>query len=394
MRDHLRDRLSFEEILTLAERETGAYGVADNGLRERVSGFIGWINDRGPYTPEQVRAMSDQIKRVLATRLKLALDRRSHPAIAEVSIERPIFIIGFARTGTTVLHTLLAEDPEMLSLESWHMFSPSPPPGAGPVAAERIAYANRMVEAWMDFCPAQKPMHPYIDKLAHQPIEDEEAFSLDFHNAYPYQFYRVPVLEPGAVALGKDQVAGFSFHRTLLQHLQWNTGRRQWVCKGNTHPMNLEALLQVYPDALCIWTHRPPEEVYASNVALRSAIFDTIQGRPNDWSTQAKEVVLRMKDSVDRLLGNTLIDDPRILHVNFREIAADPMAVLRKIYAHHGLAVSPAFESRAKAWLASAENSADRFGRYPYSYDAFGLDRAWVEELFADYRKRFVPASL
>ena len=160
----MSDGLSFTDILALAENESGAFGLADEGLIARASGMVDWINERGPYTPDQLWAMRVQVQRVLTTRLKLKLDRKLFPAIAEETIDRPIFVIGFPRSGTTLLHSLIAEDPEALSLRSWHLYSPSPPPGAGPVVSERIAYAQRRVEEWMDFCPGQKPMHPYIDK--------------------------------------------------------------------------------------------------------------------------------------------------------------------------------------------------------------------------------------
>ena len=176
--------LEYDAIMALAERESGAFDLADSGLRGRVRFVIDWINERGPYTPDQLREMSAQIRRLLANRMRLLVDRQRFPAIAGETIDRPIFIVGFPRAGTTLIHSLLAEDPEVLAPQSWHMYSPSPPPGAGPVAAERIAHARRMVEDWMDFCPAQKPMHPYIDKGAHQLCEDEEVQALDFRNTY------------------------------------------------------------------------------------------------------------------------------------------------------------------------------------------------------------------
>jgi sulfotransferase family protein len=157
---------SAERILTLAERESGAFGLADAGLRRRLQFLSDWINERGPYSDDCVRSMEAQVRSLLANRLKMQFDRQRFPEIREVKIDRPIFIVGFPRAGTTFLHSLIAEDPDMYKPMSWHIHSPSPPPGAGPVASERIAFAQRRVEAWMDFCPAQKPMHPYIDKGA------------------------------------------------------------------------------------------------------------------------------------------------------------------------------------------------------------------------------------
>jgi len=243
--------LSFDDILTLAERETGAYGLADDGLRQRVAELIQWIDARGPYAAHEIEVMSRQLQRLLTTRLRLAADRRQYSAIADEKIARPIFIIGFARSGTTLLHSLLAEDPAILAPQSWHVYSPSPPPGAGPVCRGRIAHAQRAVEHWMDFCPGQRPMHPYIDKGAYQLIEDEEIFTLDFRSAYPYHLYRVPTLEPMTI-LSHDRAGAFRFHREFLQHLQWKTDKDRWVCKGPSAQQHLDAIFEAYPDALCV----------------------------------------------------------------------------------------------------------------------------------------------
>jgi hypothetical protein len=382
------DQLCFADILTLAERESGAYGLADEGTKARLEAIVDWINERGPYTADQGRGMQSQLRNLLARRLKVRLDRDRFPAIAQEKIERPVFIIGFARSGTTLLHSLLAEHPDVLAPQSWHMYAPSPPPGAGPVVRERIAYAQRQIEAWMDFCPAQKPMHPYVDKGAYQLIEDEEVFTLDFHATYPYHFYKVPTLDTSLMYVA-DPAAAFRFHREMLQHLQWNTGKTRWVCKGPMAQMHLGALFEVYPDALCIWAHRPVAEIYASITTLSTVIYDTINGKPTDLATSARPLAEGMKAGFDQLMASSLIDDPRILHIPFREFAADPVAGAVRICERAGLPPTSEFKAHAQAWLANPENQIDRFGRYPYSYEALGLEQEWLEDLFADYSKRF-----
>ena len=81
----------------------------------RLTRLVDWINERGPYSPDQVWAMRDQFRAILTNRLRVTLDRQRYPDIAEEPIERPIFIIGFARSGAkkTMLHSLLAEDPSV-----------------------------------------------------------------------------------------------------------------------------------------------------------------------------------------------------------------------------------------------------------------------------------------
>jgi hypothetical protein len=384
--------LSWDNILTLAQRETGAFGALEPGLERRARTLVDWINERGPYRPEQVDAMARQVQRLLAKRLQMKLDRERYPAIAEVTIERPIFVIGFARSGTTLLHSLLAEDPDALAPQSWHVLSPSPPPGAMPVCAGRMADAQREVEHWMDFCPAQRKMHPYIDKGAVQLVEDEELQGLDFRYAYPYHLYRVPTLAVH-VPLDDDPLGTFEFQREFMQHFQWQTGQIHWVCKGVSYQGNLDALFEVFPDALCVWPHRPMGDIFASIIALTASVYDTISGAPRDWTEHARGSAEGMKAALDHLMASSIIDDPRILHMPFHDIARDPVGAVRTILEKRGGAMSAEFGRRAQAWLDDPENQVDRYGRYPYSYEAFDLDKAWVEELFADYTERFCAGT-
>ena len=383
-----KHRLSVDALLTMAERESGAYGLADAGLRQRVASIVDWINEKGPYSIDQVAPMRRQLQHILVNRLRMTLDRQRYSGIAQEKIERPIFVIGFARSGTTLLHALLAQDPDAVAPLAWHSRMLSPPPGAAPVCSGRIAYAQNDVQQWIAFCPAQLPLHPYADKGAYQLIEDEELMTLDFRNAYPSLMYQVPTLDV-RVVMGDDWPGAMRFHREVVQHLMWNTGKHRWVSKFSTAQQSLATLFDTYPDALCVWAHRPLSEIYASNVTIRSATYDAINGRPMDWTNQARERAEQMKAAVDRLMANALLDDSRIMHLPFHELSADPVATVRRVYERRGLSWSTAHEQRLKGWLADPENSVDRYGRYPYSYEPFGLSKQWIKDLFADYSKRF-----
>ncbi len=380
--------LRAEDIFMMSERESGAYGVADEGLRSRFAAMVETINARGPFAAGRARAIHVQLQRLLTNRLRIELDSQRNPAIGETEIVRPIFIIGLARSGTTLLHSLLSEHPETLKPQSWNMYSPSPPPGAGPVAPERIAFAQRMIEDWMDFCPGQKPMHPYIDKGAFQLCEDEEIYTLDFRNAYCYHLYEAPIDSTMSMVQG-DPVEAYRFHKMFLQQMQWNTGLSQWVCKGPSHPYALAALFEVYPDALCVWPHRPIAEILPSNAMLSGVIFDTIQGKPADPGSEGRALAEGMRAGLETLFNDDLVDDPRILHLKFRDVAADPAAAVRKIWGHAGRKTTSEYEAKMRAWLDDPANAADRYGRYPYSFEALGLTREWIDDMFCEYSRRF-----
>jgi len=385
---HTTEPLSVDNIITLAERESGAFGIIDNGLRQRVADIVNWINQHGPYSIDQTLAMQRQIQHVLASRLQIGADRKFYPDIAETSVQQPIFVIGFARAGTTLLHALLAEDPQSLAPLAWHSRMPSPPPGHIPPCSGRIAYAQQDVQDWINYCPGQLKLHPYADCGAYQLIEDEELLTLDFRNAYPSLLYKVPTLDV-KVVLGENYLPAVQWHKQVVQHLMWKSGKNRWVSKFSTAQQDLAALFEVYPDALCVWAHRPISEIYASNVAIRAATFDTINGEAKDWTSQAEARARQMKAAVDQMMANDIINDSRILHLPFHELAINPIATIEKIYQYRGLALSTDYRDRMQSWLDNPENKIDRYGRYNYAYDAFGLDKSWVKSLFAEYSERF-----
>jgi hypothetical protein len=382
--------LSSGRILAQAERQTGAAGLADAGLLQRLERLVGWINARGPYRPAQLDDMGRQLQAVLALRLQLAADRARLPGIAAEKIERPLFVIGFPRSGTTLLHSLFAEDPAALAPRWWHAHALSPPPGEGAVCAGRLAAAARELERVLDFLPGLLQLHPYWDKGAEALIEDEELFTLDLRNAYPTWFYRVPSLSV-MVELDADADArgAYRFHRELLQHLQWNNGGRRWALKGIGHQFQLAALFEAFPDAVCVWPHRDPAQIQASMFTIASVLYESINPGGIDWKQFAHASVEGLKAGLDQVMASGLMDDPRIIHLPFQRITADPVGTVRSVYERAGLPYTPEFERRMRAWLDSPDNRADRYGRYPYSYEPFGLDAAWVGEQFTGYSKRF-----
>ena len=382
--------LPVQQLIELAERDSGGYCLAGAALIDRFTKLVEWINARGPYSPVQLDGMRAQLTRLLSRRLHLAVDRRRFPGIAEATIERPIFVVGLPRSGTTLLHSLLAEDPEVVAPLAWHVHSPSPPPGAGAVCAGRLAYAQRAIEAVIDFVPGLLPLHPYWDKGAHSLVEDEELFTLDFRNAYPTQLYRVPTLEVFVDAGAEDIAGTYGFHRELLQHLQWQTGRSRWACKGVFHQFQLEALFQAYPDALCVWPHRSFEEIHVSTVTISAVLYDAINGGRVDWKQYARATAEGLKAGLDHVMSSPIVDDPRVVHLRFEDVAADPIGAVRSVYDRGKLDISPEHARRMRAWLDDPSNRVDRYGRYPYTYEPFGITREWVRELFADYSKRFV----
>ena len=379
--------IDIERLFHSAQIISGSFDTLDDGLRGRVGKLVSWLNEQGPLDEGRREDVELQLRKLLVTRLRLASDRKRLPAIADERVERPIFVIGFARTGTTLIHSLLAEDPNARAPLWWHTHDPSPPPGEVPVVDERIEYTARDLDKLIAQTPGLLTMHPYWDKRGLCLIEDEEIFTLDFQNAYPTLFYRVPAL---AMILDAGNIGGaYRFHREFLQHLQWQQEPRHWVVKGTYHQFVLEELFEAYPDALCIWPHRDPMEVHPSTMAITAVLYGGITNWTMDFRELGPAFVQSIAQSVAAAIESPLIDDPRILHVDFRALTRDPIAIVRKAYAEWGLDYGEAFEARMKAWLADPANAPDRYGRYRYAMEPYGLTPELIETAFEGYSRRF-----
>lgn len=379
--------IDIETLIGSAQIVSGNFGPIDPGLRARIARLVAWLNEQPPLSAERKGEVELQLRKLLATRLRLAADRARLPSIAAERIERPIFVIGFARTGTTLIHSLLAEDPAAQAPLWWQSHDPSPPPGELPVAAGRIDFAGQDLDRLLHQVPGLLTLHPYWDKRGLCPIEDEEIFTLDFQNAYPALLYRVPAL---AMLLDAGDAAGaYAFHRQFLQHLQWHQPRRHWVVKGTYHQFALDALFEAYPDALCIWPHRDPLQVYPSILAITAVLYGAITDWAMDFKALGPAFVDSIRQSLDRVLANPLVDDPRILHVDFHALTRDPVAIIRQAYERWGMAVTPDFEARMQGWLADPANRPDRYGRYAYTLEPYGLSEELLESTFDAYRRRF-----
>lgn len=381
------ERVDAEALICTSQIVAGNFDAVEPGLAERVHRFVDWLNGQPPLRPEQKAGVELQLRKLLSTRLRLAADRNRLPGIAEEEIKRPIFVIGFARTGTTLIHSLLAEDPGARAPLWWHSHAPSPPPGEVPVTAERIELTAKQLDEMLLLAPGLLTLHPYWDKRGHCPIEDEEIFTIDFQNAYPSLLYKMPAL---AMILDASNIAdAYRFHREFLQQLQWQQPTKHWVVKGIYHQFALDALFEAYPDALCIWPHRDPVQVHPSTMAITAVLYGGITNWQMDFQALGPAFVESIAASVAQAMDNPLVDDPRIFHVDFHDLTRDPVDVIRRAYGHWELDYTVEFESRMRTWLTDPGNASNRYGRYDYALEPFGLTRDMIETAFEGYSQRF-----
>ncbi|HXJ78330.1 MAG TPA: sulfotransferase [Candidatus Methylomirabilis sp.] len=383
--------LDEQDLLDAARRATGLDDFGDDSFREPLRHLLACLETEADLTLVGRIAAHRDLVGLLINRLHLTEDRKRHPEIADESIVAPIFIVGLPRTGSTLLHHLLAQDPTTRAAQAWEVMYPSPPPTRESYETDpRIERARKQLR-WLDWmAPDFKTIHPVGAQL---PLECIAIMGASFRSTRFQTTYNVPSYE--AWLDDQDMRPAYVFHRQFLQHLQWRAPGARWVLKAPSHVFSFDALLDAYPDARLVQTHRDPVTVLASVASLSSVLQRAFSGRrePTEFG---QEVTTRWTDGLERSLelrrsGRVSVE--RVVDVQYRELARDPMATVRRVYAQFQLPLSPAAERRMQQFL--AEHHQDKHGRHHYALDNFGLDAQALALRFKAYSDYFgVPSEL
>ncbi len=378
-------RLNADEVLAAATAETGLADYGDPMLPERFAVAVEHL-DRLGMDDAGIAAATQVCRWLLTSRLVFIEDRNTYP-IADEVIAAPMFVTGEPRSGTTLMHALMAVDPDARALRFWEVMYPSPPPG---LAGSDDARRARADDDWREInakLPKWLHSHPYNDMLGQGLPEDERTWAFDFRVMTPTAWWRVP-MQSLVGGLATDAKAQYRLHKAMLQQLQYDRPRKYWVLKG-FHGCRLEEMFEAYPDATLVWLHRDPVQVAASRTMMMADIAEGIVG-PVDVHAEAKKHLEMTRASIANTMSNPMVDDPRILHVRYTDFIADQVATVRRYYAFSGRELTAQADSAMHDYLAN--NRGDRHGKFRYSTKLLtdiGQDLDALHEEFRPFRERF-----
>jgi hypothetical protein len=325
-------------------------------------------------------ALRTDVLQTLCSRLQMERDRQLYPKIAQQEIREPLFIVGLPRSGTTLLHSLLAADPEHRCPLMWEVRSPSPPTLVD--EKRRIQRAAKSCNFFNWLAPTFRYVHAVGAEVP------QECISLMTPTFMSDQFdamYYVPSYR--AWFFRQDLRPAYEYHRRFLQHLQFRRAARRWILKAPTHMSAMPALRSVYPDALFVQMHRTPVDAMASVSSLvtilRSAFSDAV-----DPFTVCREAIQYWSETVDKFLNERdRLAGNRICDVEYDEISRDPIAAVTRIYNYFGWSLSQQAEQRMRTLVAS--HAQRQPGNHRYHLSQFGTSAEEVLSAFAPYCQRF-----
>jgi len=382
-------RTSLEEtsLIAAARRESGLRDFADESFRGPLRQLLASLEEEARLHPLGRLLLRQSLTRALVNRLRLEDLCRRQPEIGELPVREPVFVLGLQRTGTTLLHRLLTCEPALRPLLSWEALNPAPFPGAPARGGRdpRMRLAELAERGLRYLAPDFFAIHPVE---AHAPEEDVLLLDLSFMSPTADATLSVP--RYSAWLRDTDQRPSYRMFRRAIQLLLWQRPGR-WLGKTPHHLENLDALLDVFPDAKVIQTHRDPVRVvtsYASMMAHGRAVFsDRVDAHEvgAQLAGRAVRAVTRAMQVRERAPARSFLD------VAYPDLLADPIKEVRRIHDFLGIPLAPATEHSMQGWLAA--NPQNRLGVHRYRLEDFGLDRARLERSFEPYRQRFGVAA-
>jgi hypothetical protein len=383
-------RLEAERLMATASRRAGLSDFGDVGFREPFELFVGALEDEADLTLIGRMIARHEVLTLLENRLRIEETCRRHPEIAEQRIRRPLFVTGTGRSGTSILHELLAQDPAHRALLSWEALHPCPRASDLDDRERRIRAAEREVGLWEHIAPVYRTMHENGALVPQECIYlTAHAFASDLLSGS----YAVPSY--AAWLARADLRPAYRTHERILKLLQWQRGDTHWVLKAPSHLWALEPLLAVYPDARIVQTHRDPVAVIASMVSLMTTLLWLRSDRvdPARLGQQAVRSIGHMLKQSMRLRDGGRVDPERICDVRYADFVDDPIAEVARIYDRFGLDLGAEAEARMRAYLSAKPKG--RHGAHGYRFEDTGLDLAEARERFAFYCERFdLPREL
>jgi hypothetical protein len=388
-------KLDEETLVRQATRATGLSDFGDGPFFEPMRLLLESLESDARLSLLGRTIAKTEIVRTLSNRLQLVRDRAEHPEIAEVEIRRPLFAVGLPRTGSTILHDLLAQDPGSRAPLTWECMYPSPPPERASFESDaRIETCEGQFGGVDRLIPGFKAMHPMGALLAQECVVlSQHSFcSPIFHNEFRVPAYQDwfdacsdPTLEPSL----QPWPGVYDFHRRQLQHLSWRCPGERWVLKSGMHMWGLEHLFAQYPDACIVQTHRDPVKVatsYASLTTLvRSMSSDAVDAAEvaADWTPRlagALEHAIDVRESGIAPPGS-------VFDMHFTDFLADPMGVVEKIYDHFDFVLTGEAADAMRLFIAN--NPQGKHGVHLYAPESYGLDVPAERARFARYTERF-----
>ena len=370
--------LDEDSLLAHAQKTTGLQDFGDDLWREPFSVLVTSLEQEAQLTlMGRLMARSDIIL-WLSTRLQVADTLKKNPVILDEEITAPTIIVGLPRSGTSILFELLSQDSDVGVPLMWEALQPCPPPESATYTTDlRIEEADKLFTQWNRVAPEFSSMHEMRGDIpAECGLLTAGTFISD-HCAALHQTHSY-----SAWCGSADYLPVYQYHKTILQILQWKNPRQRWLLKSPEHQVHLDTLLEVYPDARIVQTHRDPIKCMASSTSLIGTLYHMRSDQP--FNAQLFENIIMGEATAQRLeyvieqRERGVVPPENIVDSRYQDLMDNPIDCIEKIYAHFGMALADPTRERMLNYL--RDNPRGKFGQHSYEVDeSKAMDRVFFK---------------
>lgn len=377
-------KLNASRIIEDARKKTGFQGPLPGQTEVGMQKMLQSISSQAQINAFGSLALKNLFERTMISRLKVQQTLDSNPEILQQPITNPVFIIGMPRTGTTILHALLHQDPAHRSPLAWECLLPHPASTPSNFTNnENLATVRKEFDQLFKLVPDFQKKH-YME--ADSPQECLGINALDFNTFQVCAQVYVPAYISW-FSNQADRLETMHFHKSFLQFLQsGGVKANRWLLKSPVHLMRLPELFEVYPDAQIIMTHRHPAKVVPSASSLISSVR-SLYSDHEDPVRSGQEQAAIWSRYFERFIEDRkkLNKEDQIIDLKFEDFVKDQLAVTRKIYKHFGWEFSTEVSQRFSTFLQA--NPKDKHGAHNYTLADFNLTEEGIESQFSTYLK-------
>lgn len=382
-------RLDKDALLEEAAAATGLNDFGDRWFEKPFEVLLDSVKREAQLNAAGEFSAMKMFHHVLRDRLYTQMWFGRHPEILARPLKNPVVIVGPMRSGTTRLHRLLAADQRFAHLRSFETISPVPRPEfeqvlAGEAEDFRPKLAARILKVARLANPRTLSIHP---TGAYEPEEELGLVAASMYGMKWEAQWNVPSYAEWCHE--ESAIPAYRHMANLLRLIGWSqqeSSLRPWILKTPQHMLDLPALLEVFPDARLIFTHRDPKQVVgsAASLAWNQTIIYSDHNDPaqtgRDWLGKTATMIARMRAARDAIPRERMID------VQYEDMETDWRGTMERVYRFLDLEMEPA--------VAGMEDYLDRSARlkrhpHRYSLAEFGLREDEVNERFADYTETF-----
>ncbi len=379
--------LDAEKLMREASKKTGLSDFGDEGFLPGLRILVQSLNEEARLSTIGRMAAKSLVVDRLCHRLQIIDYRKQRPEVAQQQIEGPLFVLGLPRTGTTIFYELLAQDPNHRWPITYEVEQPFPPVREESFLTDpRIPIVDKKMNEVEKLAPGFQAIHAMGATLPQECIAMTSSHFMCV--LWGAQFF-IPSYDEWLRE--QDGSGAYRWHRMFLQHLQVDYSKPRWLLKTPGHLPFIQTIVDEYPKAAFVQTHRDPMRVVASMsslaCSLRSALSDEVdpaQTAANETTHYARMVKTGMEQR-DRIEAE---EGPgRFFDVQFEDILNRPIEVIEELYGHFGFEWNADIRDRMQTYLQNRPR--EKHGKHSYTLEEFGLSREEHGPLFADYCQRF-----